>query len=108
MKTHKRMWAVVMALMLALFVAACGEEKDEPTGGGDGGAAAGKDCGKVVINENAWAGSTANVYIAKAVLEDELGCEVEVTKLAEIPVFQAMADGKVCLLYTSPSPRDRS
>jgi glycine betaine/proline transport system substrate-binding protein len=95
LKTHRSMWVVVMALMLALFVAACGEEKDEPSGGDGGGAAAGKDCGKVVINENAWAGSTANVYIAKAVLEDELGCEVEVTKLAEIPVFQAMADGKV-------------
>jgi glycine betaine/proline transport system substrate-binding protein len=97
LKTHRRMWAVVMALMLALFVAACGEDKDdEGSGGGDGGsAAAGQDCGKVVINENAWAGSTANVYIAKAVLEDELGCEVEVTKVAEIPVFQAMADGKV-------------
>ena len=97
MKTHRHMWAVVMALMLALFVAACGEEKEEPTGGGGdgGGAASGKDCGKVVINENAWAGSTANVYIAKAVLEDELGCEVEITKVAEIPVFQAMADGKV-------------
>lgn len=96
MKTHRHMWAVVMALMLALIVAACGEEKDEPTGGGDGGgAAAGKECGKVVLNEQAWAGSTANTYIAKAVLEDELGCEVEVTKIAEIPVFQAMADGKV-------------
>ncbi len=97
MNTHRRTWAVVMALMLALFVAACGEEKDdEPSGGGDGGsAAAGKDCGKVVVNEQAWAGSTANTYIAKAVLEDELGCEVEVTKIAEIPVFQAMADGKV-------------
>jgi glycine betaine/proline transport system substrate-binding protein len=92
---RRRVWAVAMALVLALFVAACGEEKDEESGGGDGGAAAGKDCGKVVINENAWAGSTANVYIAKAVLEDELGCEVEVTKVAEIPVFQAMADGKV-------------
>ena len=56
---------------------------------------AGKDCGKVTINENAWAGSTANVYIAKAVLEDELNCQVEITKIAEIPVFQAMADGKV-------------
>jgi glycine betaine/proline transport system substrate-binding protein len=85
-----------MALMLALFVAACGEEKDEPSGGGgDSGASAAKDCGKVVLNEQAWAGSTANTYIAKAVLEDELGCEVEVTKIAEIPVFQAMADGKV-------------
>ena len=96
MKTHRHMWAVVVALVLALFVAACGEEKDEPSGGGGGdGAAAGKDCGKVVLNEQAWAGSTANTYIAKAVLEDELGCEVEITKIAEIPVFQAMADGKV-------------
>jgi glycine betaine/proline transport system substrate-binding protein len=86
---------VVLALMLVLLVAACGEEKDEPASGDGAGAAAGEDCGKVVINENAWAGSTANVYIAKAVLEDELGCEVEVTKVAEIPVFQAMADGKV-------------
>ena len=54
-----------------------------------------KDCGKVTINEQAWAGSTANTYIAKAVLEDKLGCDVEITKIAEIPVFQAMADGKV-------------
>jgi glycine betaine/proline transport system substrate-binding protein len=83
-----------MALALALFTAACGEEKDE-SAAGDGAAAGGKDCGKVVINENAWAGSTANVYIAKAVLEDDLGCEVEITKITEIPVFQAMADGKV-------------
>jgi ABC-type proline/glycine betaine transport system substrate-binding protein len=69
----RRVSIVVLALVLALFVAACGEEKDEePAGGGGGGgesAAAGKDCGTVTINENAWAGSTANVYIAKAVLE---------------------------------------
>jgi glycine betaine/proline transport system substrate-binding protein len=92
----KRVWIVALTLALALFMAACGEEKDEePSGGGGESAAAGKDCGKVVINENAWAGSTANVYIAKAVLEDKLGCEVEITKITEIPVFQAMADGKV-------------
>ena len=96
MNRHSKLWAVVIALMLALFVAACGEEKDEGGGGGGESAAAdGKDCGKVVINENAWAGSTANVYIAKAVLEEDLGCEVEITKITEIPVFQAMADGKV-------------
>jgi glycine betaine/proline transport system substrate-binding protein len=53
------------------------------------------ECGTVTINENAWAGSTANVYVAKYVLENELGCKVEVTKIAEIPVFQAMADGEV-------------
>ena len=80
-----------------MTVAACGEKKEEtPAGGGAGGTrTAAKDCGKVTLNEQAWAGSTANTYIAKAVLEDELGCEVEITKIAEIPVFQAMADGKV-------------
>ena len=91
----KRAWLVAMALALALFMAACGEEKDDEPAGGGGGAAAEKDCGKVVLNEQAWAGSTANTYIAKAVLEDDLGCEVEITKITEIPVFQAMADGKV-------------
>ena len=96
MKTQRRVWLVAMALVLALVVAACGEEKDESSGGGDGSASTGgKDCGKVVLNEQAWAGSTANTYIAKAVLEDDLGCEVEITKITEIPVFQAMADGKV-------------
>ena len=88
-------WLLALLFALARLVSACGEEKEETAGGGGGGGGGGKDCGKVVINENAWAGSTANVYIAKAVLENELGCEVEITKIAEIPVFQAMADGKV-------------
>jgi glycine betaine/proline transport system substrate-binding protein len=95
LKTHRKLWAVVAALMLALALAACGESKDDDDDGGGQQASGGKDCGKVVLNEQAWAGSTANTYIAKAVLEDELGCEVEVTKITEIPVFQAMADGKV-------------
>ena len=95
MKTHRSLWAVVAALMLALALAACGEEKDDDGGGGGSASTGGKDCGKVVLNEQAWAGSTANTYIAKAVLEEDLGCEVEITKITEIPVFQAMADGKV-------------
>ncbi len=91
----KRVWIVALTVALALFIAACGEEKEEePAGGGDQSASGGKDCGKVVLNEQAWSGSTANTYIAKAVLEDELGCEVEITKITEIPAFQAMADGK--------------
>src|SRR3954454_21697416 len=84
-----------MALMLALFVAACGSSKDDDSGGSSGQSASGKKCGTVVLNEQAWAGSTANTYIAKNVLEDKLGCKVDITKLAEIPVYQGMADGKV-------------
>ena len=51
-------------------------------------------CGTVTINEQAWAGSTANTYVAKNVLEKSLGCKVNITKIAEVPVYQAMADGK--------------
>mgnify|MGYP000333049772 CR=1 FL=1 len=95
-----RILAVLATLVLALGVTACGgEEKEEATGGATteaaGGGAAKADCGTVTINENAWAGSTANVYIAKYVLENDLDCQVEITKITEIPVFQAMADGKV-------------
>jgi glycine betaine/proline transport system substrate-binding protein len=101
MRGRMALW-IVLAL-LALAAAACGSEKEE-TGGTTGvadttetvaGGGAQEDCGTVTINEQAWAGSTANTYIAKHVLEDRLGCTVEITKIAEIPVFQAMADGKV-------------
>ena len=87
--------AIVLALMVALFAAACGSSNDESNSGSDNATASnGKKCGKVVLNEQAWAGSTANTYIAKAVLEDKLGCKVEITKIAEIPVYQALSDGK--------------
>ena len=64
----KAILAFVIALSLALFAAACGEDKEDDSASNDGGssASAKKDCGKVVLNEQAWAGSTANTYIAKA------------------------------------------
>ena len=53
-------------------------------------------CGTVTMDENAWAGATANVYVLKYVLEKNLGCTVNIEKLPEsTPLFQAMADGKV-------------
>jgi len=53
-------------------------------------------CGTVTMDENAWAGATANVYVLKYVLEKNLGCKVNIEKLPEsTPLFQAMADGKV-------------
>ncbi len=54
------------------------------------------NCGSVTMDENAWAGATANVYVVKYVLEKNLGCKVNIEKLPEsTPLFQAMADGKV-------------
>jgi glycine betaine/proline transport system substrate-binding protein len=52
-------------------------------------------CGTVTLNEYGWAGSTANTYVAKYVLEKRLGCTVKITKITEVPSYQAMADGKV-------------
>jgi glycine betaine/proline transport system substrate-binding protein len=53
-------------------------------------------CGDVVLNENSWVGSTANVYVVKNVLETKLKCKVKVLNITENqPSFQAMADGKI-------------
>jgi glycine betaine/proline transport system substrate-binding protein len=53
-------------------------------------------CGSVTLDENAWAGATANVYVIKYVLEKNLGCTVNIEKLPEsTPLYQAMSDGKV-------------
>jgi glycine betaine/proline transport system substrate-binding protein len=95
MRDRRRVWLVAVALALALTTAACGAKKESTASTGSSSSTAKKDCGKVTLNEQAWAGSTANTYIAKAVLEDKLGCTVDITKIAEIPVYQAMADGKV-------------
>jgi len=53
-------------------------------------------CGTVTLDENAWAGATANVYVVKYVLEHNYGCTINIEKLPEsTPLYQAMADGKV-------------
>jgi glycine betaine/proline transport system substrate-binding protein len=61
-----------------------------------GAGARGAKCGSLTLDENAWAGATANVYVVKYVLEKNLGCKVNIAKLPEsTPLFQAMTDGKV-------------
>ena len=63
-------------------------------GAGGAGAKATK-CGTVTLNEQAWAGSTANTYVVKNVLEKSLGCKVNITKIAEVPVrHYARGSGK--------------
>ncbi len=109
--------ALPAVLVLALVASACGGTKKEDAadtaaapaasaatsstaaGGesdttGAAGAMPAQECGNVVLNENSWVGSSANVYVVKHVLENELDCKVKVTKIAEIPAFQALADGK--------------
>jgi glycine betaine/proline transport system substrate-binding protein len=79
-------WVIAAALVLAV-AAGLGVV-------GSATARSGASCGTVTLNEQAWAGSTANTYVAKNVLE-KIGCTVKITQITEIPVYQAMADGKV-------------
>ena len=91
---RNRLWTC--GVLLALVAAGCGAQQSTNSGGGSAaGGDGGGDCGELTINEQSWVGSTANVYVAKNLLENELGCTVSITKIAEIPVFEAMADGKV-------------
>jgi glycine betaine/proline transport system substrate-binding protein len=79
---------------LALVVVASLVAASGALGGGAGAAA--PACGEVVLNENSWVGSTANVYVLKNVLETKLKCKVKVLNITEgQPSFQAMADGKI-------------
>ena len=82
---------VVRVLVLASLVAALAGLL--VTGGAAGRQA---KCGSLTMDENAWAGATANVYVVKYVLEKNYGCKVNIAKLPEsTPLFQAMTDGKV-------------
>jgi glycine betaine/proline transport system substrate-binding protein len=86
LKGRRAVAGVALALVAALAVTATA------LGGGSRQAA----CGNVVLNENSWIGSGANIYVAKYVLEKKLGCKVKVTNITEgQPSFQAMADGKI-------------
>jgi glycine betaine/proline transport system substrate-binding protein len=75
--------AAALALVVVAGLAAAGTATATTT----------KSCGTVTLNEQAWAGSTANTYVAKAVLE-KIGCKVKITQITEIPVYQAMANSK--------------
>ena len=50
-------------------------------------------CGTVVLNEQAWAGSTANTYVAKAVLEKTFP-ELDLLIVRQYVVEPVVGDGK--------------
>jgi len=86
-KRRSTAWVVA-----ALVVAVVGSLGVSASAFGGGNAS----CGSLTLDENAWAGATANVYAVKNVLEKNFGCKVNIAKLPEsTPLFQAMTDGKV-------------
>jgi glycine betaine/proline transport system substrate-binding protein len=87
-KSRPRTWVALGALSLAAGATAL-------VGASTSAASSKADCGTVTLNENSWVGSTANVYVVKNILESKLNCDVKVTQIAEIPVYQALSTGKV-------------
>lgn len=94
MMSGKQAGLVAMAATLLVLAAACTDVKE--TGGqAGGGAANAAQCGSdpISIAVNAWVGAEANAAVAKAVMEKQMGCTVELVKIDEFPQFPALAQG---------------
>jgi glycine betaine/proline transport system substrate-binding protein len=93
-----RLWFVV-GVAVALVGAACSDvqEGGSAGGGGGGGSSQVAQCGSEPINlaQSPWTGAAANTYVAKVILEQEMGCTVEVSEIDEFAQFPAMAKGDV-------------
>jgi glycine betaine/proline transport system substrate-binding protein len=102
MRQHGTVLAVGISL-LALLAAAC-SDVEEPEGGGGGGGgtppanANVAQCGDdtIVLAVNPWIGAKANAAVAQVLMEQQMGCTVELEDpIAEKAQFPAMADGDV-------------
>jgi len=107
MRRRSLMLTVALAAIFTLAMAACSDVEEEPPGGGEtGGTTTGEtggtepaaaQCGgeTIVIAVNPWVGAEANANVAKVILENEMGCTVELQEVNESAQFPAMADGDV-------------
>jgi glycine betaine/proline transport system substrate-binding protein len=95
----RRRWLVASFALVAMFAAACSDVDDGGDGGGGetggGGTAAQCTDETVTIAVNPWTGSAANANVAKVVLEQEMGCTVELVEIEENAQFPAMSTGEI-------------
>ncbi|MDI3385641.1 ABC transporter substrate-binding protein [Streptomyces sp. B-S-A8] len=73
------------AVVGMLAVSACSAASTTNAGGSDD---------KVTLAQPSWAGAQANIAVAKKLLEDELGVEVDVRQMNETAAFTAMDGGQ--------------
>jgi glycine betaine/proline transport system substrate-binding protein len=98
--THRPRWwsLTILTVLLAVLAAACSDvdegSNDGGTTGSDGGATT-ADCGSDTVNiaVNPWTGSAVNANVAKVIMEQELGCTVELTDIDEFAQFPALSTG---------------
>lgn len=97
---RKRKFALAASLLAVctLVLAACSDvqEGGEPTNAGSGGTTAAQCAGDTItIAVNPWVGAEANAAVAQTVMQNEMGCTVELQEINESGQFPAMASGDV-------------
>lgn len=81
-------------ILVALLLVACGQPGGSAaTGGGSATASSGGSKPTIKLAENPWTGSSVNVYVAKELLEKQLGYTVEVVTIDENGQWPSMATG---------------
>jgi glycine betaine/proline transport system substrate-binding protein len=99
-------WLAMIAVLMAfaLGAAACSDVQQDPEpapGGGDTGGETGgasvAQCGDetLVIAVNPWVGAEANANVVKVLMENEMGCTVELQEVNENAQFPGMAAGDI-------------
>jgi glycine betaine/proline transport system substrate-binding protein len=80
-KAVRKGWSVAAGLVaLSLVVAGCAPQAAAPKP-------------TIKLAENPWTGSSVNVYVAKAILEDELGYTVEIVSIDENAQWPSLSSG---------------
>ena len=99
MRKRKFAFAASMLAVSTLVLAACSdvEEGGATTDTGGGGTNAAAQCAgdTITIAVNPWVGAEANAAVAQAVMQNEMGCTVELQEINESGQFPAMASGDV-------------
>jgi glycine betaine/proline transport system substrate-binding protein len=91
-----RRWLATSFALVAMLAAACGDVDEGGNGGGGGGTTAAQ-CGSEAISiaVNPWTGSAANANVAKVIMEQEMGCTVELVEIDEFAQFPALSTGEL-------------
>jgi glycine betaine/proline transport system substrate-binding protein len=91
-------WSLAAGLAVGVLVLAACSDVSSSEPGGDGSTAANvAQCGSepIVIAVNPWVGAEANANVAKVLMEQQMGCEVELQEVNESAQFPGMADGSI-------------
>ena len=88
-RRKRRIAAVLAGAVLATSLVACGDdEKKSSEGGGLSGTA-------ITLAVNPWTGSAVNAFVAKAVIEANLGAPVEIIDIDENATWIGLDDGSI-------------